>query len=603
MTIAGDNLAEPVADPARVRRAVTEDPHDRVIPDLKQLRLDTLLRELMGRAAEVLESQDRVHRLLDAVVTVASDLSLPDVLRRIVQSSIDLVGARYAAMGVLAPEGISLQEFIYIGIDDQQHEIIGDLPHGKGILGLLIKHPEPIRIPDLHKHPQSYGFPPNHPPMNSFLGVPVLVRGAVFGNLYLTEKKGADEFTEEDQTVVIALAAAAGIAIENARLFAQSQQRETWLRASNDLTGALLAGQGATGALKMVAQGAAQVSGAPLVAIALPDDSGELLEFEVVDHAEAAELVGQHVTIAGSLVGEVFSSGKPRIVPNLWEAAARSVVDWTGEAPTALKDLGSTVLVPLAAGQHTLGVLVIAKHAGQTPFLDMDLQMVRTFAAHAALAIEFARAQEDRQRLVVFEDRDRIARDLHDQVIQRLFAMGLGLQGLTRLMVKPDVGRRVVGYVEEVDQIIREIRRSIFSLQEEPGGPISLRGELLRVIQEGSGALGFEPTVNMDGPLDSLVPDDLRPDVLATLRETLSNAARHAEAHTVLITIYVDRAGTGFKLTVRDDGKGMSGEPDRRSGLANIAERANRWRGTCDIDTAPGSGTTITWAVPLPTQE
>jgi two-component system, NarL family, sensor histidine kinase DevS len=582
---------------------VSENPQDRVIPDLKQLRLDALLRELMDRAAEVLESQDRVHRLLDAVVTVASDLSLPDVLRRIVQSSIDLVGARYAAMGVLAPEGTSLQEFIYIGIDDQQRDIIGDLPHGKGILGLLIKHPEPIRMPNLHEHPQSYGFPPNHPPMNSFLGVPVLVRGAVFGNLYLTEKKGSNEFTEEDQTVVIALAAAAGIAIENARLFAQSQQRETWLRASNELTGALLAGQGATGALKMVARRAAEVSGAPLVAIALPDDSGGLLEFEVVDAPDAAELVGQHVTVPGSLAGEVFTSGKPRIVTNLWEAVGRSEVDWIGEAPTSIKDLGSTVLVPLAAGQHTLGVLVIGKHRGQMPFLDIDLQMVQTFAAHAALAIEFARAQEDRQRLVVFEDRDRIARDLHDQVIQRLFAMGLGLQGLTRLVVKPDVGRRVVGYVEEVDQIIREIRRSIFSLQEEPGGPVSLRGELLRVIQEGAGALGFEPTVNMDGPLDSLVPDDLRPDVLATLRESLSNAARHAEAHTVLITMHVDRAGTGLTLTVRDDGKGMPEEPDRRSGLANITERANRWHGTCDIDTAAGSGTTVTWAVPLPTQD
>ncbi|MFD1046782.1 GAF domain-containing protein, partial [Kibdelosporangium lantanae] len=222
---------------------MSDESGDRMIPDLSQLRLDALLRELMDRAAEVLESQDRVHRLLDAVVSVASDLSLPDVLRRIVQSSIDLVGARYAAMGVLAPEGTSLQEFIYIGIDDQQRELIGDLPHGKGILGLLIKHPEPIRMPNLHDHPQSYGFPANHPPMQSFLGVPVRVRGEVFGNLYLTEKKGGNEFTEDDQTVVIALAAAAGIAIENARLFEQTRRREAWLRASNDLTGALLAGQ------------------------------------------------------------------------------------------------------------------------------------------------------------------------------------------------------------------------------------------------------------------------------------------------------------------------------------------------------------------------
>ncbi|MCE7002088.1 GAF domain-containing protein [Kibdelosporangium philippinense] len=571
---------------------------DRAFPDLKQLRLDTLLRELMDRAAEVLESQDRIHRLLDAVVSVASDLSLPDVLRRIVQSSIDLVGARYAAMGVLAPEGTSLQEFIYIGIDDQQRELIGDLPHGKGILGLLINHPEPIRIPDLHEHPQSYGFPPNHPPMNSFLGVPVRVRGAVFGNLYLTEKKGSNEFTEQDQTVVIALAAAAGIAIENARLFAQSQQRETWLRASNELNSALLSGQTTSGALKLVAHRAVEVSNAPFAAIVLSDDDGEQLTFEVVEHSGSAGLVGQHIEVRGSQLGEVYTTGEARIVHKL------SAAGWAVDAPEVLEELGSAVLVPLAAGENVLGVLVIANQRGQAPFWDSDLQMVKTFAGHAALAIEYARAQEDRQRLVVFEDRDRIARELHDQVIQRLFAIGLGLEGLSRLIAKPEIGRRVTGFVEEIDQTIREIRRSIFSLQEEPGsGPVSLRGELLRVIQDGANALGFEPTVNMDGPLDSLVPDDLRPDVLATLRETLSNAARHAEANTVLITVNADRQGKGLKLAVRDDGKGIPEDLPRQSGLANIAERASRWHGTCDIETAPGSGTTVTWEVPLPTDD
>ena len=581
---------------------MSEESGDRMIPDLSQLRLDALLRELMDRAAEVLESQDRVHRLLDAVVSVASDLSLPDVLHRIVQSSIDLVGARYAAMGVLAPEGTSLQEFIYIGIDDQQREPIGDLPHGKGILGLLINHPEPIRMPDLHDHPQSYGFPANHPPMKSFLGVPVRVRGEVFGNLYLTEKKGSNEFTEDDQTVVVASAAAAGIAIENARLFEQTRRREAWLRASNELTGALLAGQTASGALKLVARRAAEVSGAPLVAVALPGEFTEHLTFEVVE-AAGLELVAHQATVADSALGRVFTSAQPQVVDSMWSSSEPSPIGWVGEAPVALKELGSTVLVPLAAGQQVLGVLVVAKAAGQPPFLEPDLQMVMTFAAHAALAIAFARAQEDRQRLALFEDRDRIARDLHDQVIQRLFAIGLGLQGTTRLVVRPEVTQRIVGFVEDLDQTIREIRRSIFSLQEAPGGPVSLRGELLRVIQEGAGALGFEPTVNMDGPLDSLVPDDIRPDVLATLRETLSNTARHAEAHTATVTIEVDRDGTELRLTVRDDGKGVPDDPGRRSGLANIAERAARWHGTCDVDSAPGRGTVVTWAVPLPTQD
>jgi signal transduction histidine kinase len=573
---------------------------DRMIPDLRQLRLAALLHELMERATEVLESQDRIHRLLDAVVSVASDLSLPDVLRRIVQSSIDLVGANYAAMGVLAADRTSLQEFIHVGISDEHRELIGDLPHGEGILGLLINHPQPLRMRDLHEHAQSYGFPAGHPPMRTFLGVPVRVRGEVFGNLYLTEKRGGEEFTEQDETVVVALAAAAGIAIENARLFAQARQRETWLRASNELTGALLAGQSAAGTLQLVARRAAEVSGAPFVAVALPDEGGERLTFQVVGDPGAAELIGKHVTVSNSLIGGVFRSGEPLVVPDIWAAAAsRTQIDWVGERPPAMKKLESTVMVPLAAGRHVLGVLMIAKRRGQVPFAEIDLQMVLTFAAHAALAVEFARAHEDRQRLAVFEDRDRIARDLHDQVIQRLFAIGLGLQGLTRLVRREDI-HRVAGFVEDLDQTIREIRRSIFSLQEAPQRQSSLRGELLRVIEEGAGALGFEPTVSMDGPLDTLVPDDVRPDALATLRETLANAARHAEAKSVKITVSVDREGQYLRLMIRDDGKGMSGVPERRSGLANIDDRATRWHGTCDLHTAPGDGTTVTWAVPLP---
>ncbi|MCP2170173.1 sensor histidine kinase [Goodfellowiella coeruleoviolacea] len=580
---------------------------ERVIPDLSQLRLDTLLRELMDRAAEVLESRDRVHRLLDAVVSVASDLSLPDVLRRIVQSSLDLVGAGYAAMGVLGADRTSLREFIYLGIDGTQRELIGELPHGKGILGLLIKDPHPIRLADLRQHPQSYGFPPNHPPMTSFLGVPVRVRGEVFGNLYLTEKQGGGEFTEEDQTVVIALAAAAGIAIENARLYELARHREAWLRASSDLTATLLAGHHTDGGLRLVAQQAATVSEAPFVAIATAADTDDDTDgdtdrafvFDVVEAEDRAEITGHQVAIPGSVLGDVFATAEARIVADEDDATQESPIGWADEPPARTKELGSTLLVPLAAGQHVLGVLVVARTRGQRPFQETDLHMVRTFTAHAALAIEFARAQEDRQRLAVFEDRDRIARDLHDLVIQRLFAIGLGLQGTTRLVDSPEAAGRLSGFVEELDQTIREIRRSIFSLQEAPDGPVSLRGELLRVAQDSTAGLGFEPTLSMDGPLDSLVPDALRPDVLATLRETLSNTARHAHARAVLVRIAVDHTGTRLRLVVQDDGRGMPTPAPRRSGLANITERAARWHGTCEVDSAPGRGTTVSWTVPL----
>lgn len=568
---------------------------ERFVPDLSQFRLDALLHELMDRAADVLEAQDRVHRLLDAVVTVASDLSPPDVLRRIVQSSCDLVGAKYGALGVLGPD-LRLAEFIYVGIDDELRDHMGDLPTGKGILGLLTSHPEPIRLQDLRDHPQYYGFPPNHPPMASFLGVPVRVRGEVFGNLYLTEKRDSCGFTTEDETVVVALAAAAGVAIENARLYEQTRLREAWLLASNELTNTLLAARSHTSALRLVAGHAKEVSEAPLVALALPDDDKNNLVFEIVEGDQLVDYSAHHASTEASALGEAYRTGEARIVNTLFGDHA---IEWVGEPPPGLKELGSALFVPLTAGQRALGVLVIAKHRGHPPYCDEEVKMVRSFAANAALGIEFARAQEDRQRLAVFEDRDRIARDLHDLVIQRLFAIGLGLQGMTRQMVRPEISERIGGFVDELDQTIREIRRSIFSLQGPPEGPVSLRGEMLRVLQDAAGALGFEPTMSLNGPVDSLVPDAMRPDMLATLRETLSNVARHAEAGSANVIVVVDRGGQEMRITVRDDGMGMTLPPARRSGLANITQRAERWHGRCEIDSAPGKGTTIRWTVPL----
>ncbi|ONI83381.1 histidine kinase [Saccharothrix sp. ALI-22-I] len=509
------------------------------------VRLDGLVRELTDRTAEVIVSQERLHRLLAAVVSLASDLSLPDVLRRIVESSCSLVGARYGALAVVGPNR-QLLEFTF-----------GDGHH--------------------HTDFEGTTFDPTAP---GFLGVPVHVRGEVFGNLYLTDKEGGADFTLADQEIVVAVAAAAGIAIENARLYEQSRQREVWLRASNEVTNALLTGTPDRDALRLVAVRARLAADGVSALLALPDVQGQLA-VRVMD----GELRGFSVSREGGAAQEVFDTGKAKVLDGL---------------PGHTDRIGPVVVVPLAAGDRVLGVLMVARAREQRAFDASDVALVESFARQAALILEFTRATGAGRRLAVLEDRDRIARDLHDLVVQRLFGLGLGLQSMNGLVEQPVVAQRLADFVTEVDQTIREIRRTIFSLQEPPAGAADLRTQLMKVVQESSRLLGFEPAFAMDGPVDSVVPDHVRPDLLATLREALANAARHASAKKVEVEVAVDRAATELRLVVRDDGDGLPSRRDRHTGgLVNMAARAARWDGSCEVDSAEGRGVTVTWCVPL----
>lgn len=368
-------------------------------------------------------ADDARRRLLDAILPVASDASLPVVLRRIVESATDLVGAKYGALGVLSPER-TLSEFLTVGIDAQEHALIGRLPEGQGILGLLILEPFPIRLKDLTQHPQSFGFPANHPPMHSFLGVPVKVRDSIFGNLYMCEKTGADEFTQEDEDLLVAVAAAAGVAIENARL------------------------------------------------------------------------------------------------------ASR----------------------------------------------------VRALA--------------------LLEDRERIARDLHDTVIQRLFAVGMQLQGTARLTGQPEVASRLNQAVDDLDRTVRDIRSTIFSLHSTGDEAGSLRALVQDICNEVVDALGFHPTAFFDGPVDSMVPDEVAEQVPAVVREALSNVAKHAKAGRAVVRVAV--ADSAVTVSVADDGVGPPDTSDGPgNGLTNMASRAERLGGTFVIGPGQDGGTTLTWTVPL----
>ncbi|MFC4003482.1 GAF domain-containing protein [Prauserella oleivorans] len=544
------------------------------------------------------------RRLLEAVVSVAQDLRLQDVLQRIVRAARDLVDAEYGALGVIGEDG-QLSEFITVGMDAGTRERIGPLPTGGGVLGQLITHPHPLRLADLREHPAATGFPPQHPPMRSFLGVPIRVRDAVFGNLYLTDKRGG-EFTQYDQDLVCALAASAGLAIHNASLYERTRLRQRWLEASHEVTSTLLSGGNPADALPLIAERARTVSGASVAAIArpVPGDASRL-RFDAIDTGDlvAGDLSGLWVAAEGTATGEAFSTGKPVSVRGYGRLAAEYQQGFGTRLPPFVAHLDSALAVPLTVGDTTLGVLVVAKVDDTVPFSDDEMEFVQGFATHAALALEFVRAAEDRERIAVFEDRERIAHDLHDLVIQRLFAIGLGLEALGKSTGEPRVAAQVGTFVANLDQTIRDIRDSIFSLQEPSEAPGSLRGHLLGLALEAAPALGFHPRVGFDGPLDTAVPDVVRPDVTAALREALSNITRHARARSVSADVAVDRTGTTLTLTVADDGAGMPPRPRHRGGLDALARRAARWDGRLSLRETPGGGTTLTWAIHLPRDE
>jgi signal transduction histidine kinase len=558
-------------------------------PLLPQLRLDDLLAELQARLAAAVGMRDRVHGLLEAVVAVGSDLDLEVVLRRIVEAAVTLVDAKYGALGVIG-DGGRLMEFIPVGVDEKQIARIHHWPEGQGLLGELIIHPQPLRLPDMSAHPRSFGFPEGHPPMRTFLGAPVRIRDEVFGNLYLTEKAGGAEFDEEDEAVLVALGAAAGVAIGNARLYEEARRQQRWLRASSEVTQRLLSGAGADEVLGFVMGQALEMSGADLVVLALPAGGGAQLVIEHAAGEDADEAVGLVLPVDGSLSGIVLNSGKPL-----------SVDDFSGDERVALAarehlHLGPAVVFPLGAPGNVRGILTAGRRPGSMPMAPAAVEMLISFAAQAGVGLELAAHRRDAERFAVFEDRDRIARDLHDLVIQRLYATGMSLEGVSARLGQSDNGRRVSSAVDALDETIKEIRSAIFSLHARPGADDSgLRAQILTVVDEATGALGFAPALRMSGVLDD-VPGEAGEHLLGALREALSNAARHAEASKVDVTV---EAGPDLILVVRDNGTGLK-QTGRRSGLANLSERAEMLGGTMNAGPAEGGGTTLEWRVPLP---
>ena len=554
-----------------------------------RLRLDALLMELMERAGDVLATQGRLRSLLDAVVSVAENLSIEDVLVRIVGAARDLVDARYAALGVIGPDR-GLIDFITVGLPEEERAEIGDLPSGKGVLGVLIERPTPLRLDNIREDSRSFGFPANHPRMSTFLGVPVRIRDRVFGSLYLTEKAEGKGFTEEDEQLVVALAAAAGAAIENAQLFEAQRLRERWLIAATEVRSLALAGASRPDLIARIVDAGRAAASCALVALAMPDRSGALVISGVAGEGYHG-LLGAEVGGPDSVFARVMSDRVTREVDDV----DRTDAGWPRQSVS--ERFGRAVFAPLVGGDagEVLGVLCVAfSHGPHLPA--QDAEVISGYAAQAAIALHLSGSQRDRERLAVLEDRDRIARDLHDLVIQRVFATGMTLQSAMPLVSDSTARSKLSTVVDDLDATIRDLRQAIYQLQADALDQ-DLRADIQRVVDEASATTLAAIRLRVVGLVASAIPAGVRAHLLAVLREALSNAVRHAAASTIDVTVEVDRAVT---LVVNDDGVGIDPHINRRSGLANLQARAAEFSGTLSIDPGDrGVGTRLVWQVPL----
>lgn len=535
-------------------------------------------------------ARDRKDMLLEAGLTLASELSLPVVLQRIVDLAAQITDARYGALGVIG-EGNLLVEFVTTGVSASQRKAIGSLPTGRGVLGLLIQDPRPVRIKNISDHPISVGFPANHPPMHSFLGAPVQALGRVYGNIYLSDKRTAEEFTEDDEEALVILATQAGVAIANASLYEEVRSRERWLDALRDITIHVLTGSREGSLLGSIAEHAREMAGADsatiLVATATP---GELIVAAAAG-ARSNELQGQLVPAEGSISGAVIATGQGMAIDDL------SLDPHAYQPIVRLGRHGPAFFVPLRERGGMSGTLMVANLKGGRPFAQRDRILVESLADAAAVAIEYDRAQSDLRRLGLMEERERIAQELHDGIIQSVFAVGMGLQATALMSSEPAIGDRLERAIEELDGVVRDLRNYIFGLR-----PGILADRLLDdALQDLGEQMRSRSREDVEVTVDAALAARLSgrsADIVQFTREALSNVARHARATHARVRL--ERRGAQAVLTVEDDGVGMTVDPDGSgNGIPNMRERAARLGGTLEVSSAPGRGTLLRIAFPI----
>lgn len=532
----------------------------RSVPDVP---LDDLLDEVQSRLTAVRATRDSIRALLDAVVSVGADLDLGAMVRRIVDAARTLADCRHAALSV-------------IGEDGRRAEVVAAGMTG-GDMSTRLEAPE-----------SRPGF--GH--RGASLDVPIRVRGDMFGSVHLSEKFGGREFDALDESIITALAAAAGMAIENARLYEDARAREVWLHASAEVTRRLLSDESTVDVLGLVARRGREMSGADAAAVMVPTvddtpgDSGPTLRAMAVDGAD--DLRGLEVTVADAVVGSVYVGGHPQLVTDDVMVA---------ESPVASRWAPDPVLaVPLGGDGAVHGVLVAKRQPGSVLFTESAMRVLSDFGQQVGIIMEVAEARHDADRHELLDDRERIARDLHDVVIQRLYAAGMVLMGAAELSDKPEVATRIQKAVEAMDDTVSQIRSTIFGLETTSDRQRRLRARITEIVQDAGEELGFAPGVQMAGPLDIDVPDALAEDAAATLRECLSNVARHSLASRC--DVVVELTGGDLHVRVSDDGIGIPAR-GRRSGLVNLAKRAELRAGSFDARALPTGGSMIDWSVPV----
>ncbi|OBH92324.1 histidine kinase [Mycobacterium sp. E2733] len=540
---------------------------------------------------ELLAARDQMEQLLRVIVEIGAGLDLDETLHRIIGAARRLTSAPYGALAIRDPEG-NLLSFVHEGMDADTVARIGHLPVGKGLLSLSLLDTPALRMADLTSHPAAVGFPEHHPPMRGFLAVPITIRGTVFGNIYLTHVDPKRVFSDSDEVAARALAFAAAVAIDNARVFERERTAVKWMDASREITTALLSSaEPHRRPLQLIADRARALTDAEQAIVLvpadpdLPDDEVDTLVVSAAVGRHAAEVVGQRVPVDASTSGAVFRSGQPLITETL-QYPIQAFTD-VGQRPA--------ILMPLRAHDEVVGVIAIARGADQPPFDESYLDLVSDFATHAAIALVLASARDDARRLTILAERERIAHDLHDHVIQRLFAAGMDLQGTLARARSPEVIDRLNRTLDDLQTIIEEIRTTIFQLKSPPGRNGDFRHRIQQVVADLTEDRDIVTTVRMHGPMTA-VGGELADHAEAVTAEAVSNALRHSGASRVTVEISV---ADMFSLDIIDNGSGIPAGNSRRSGLANMKRRAEQLGGSCEIAGPPDGGTRVHWVAPL----